>query len=104
MLSRVRGDRAYNLTQGYRRVETAEVSGKMVKLPLHPTCFGLRVGDRLRISISAACFPAYPVNPGTGEPSQTAHRTEAQIISLAITLGGKSAASLHLPTVAIAAR
>lgn len=99
VLSQVRGDRAYNLTQGYRRVDTAEISEKIIKLPLHPTCFGLSAGDRLRISISAACFPAYPINPGTGEPSQTAHRAEAQIISLAIALGGKNAASLHLPTV-----
>ena len=102
VLSKVVGDRAYNLTQGYRRVDTAEVNGTVVKLPLHPTCFSLRGGDRLRISISAACFPAYPINPGTGEPSQAAHRSEAQIISLAITLGGKNAASLHLPTVPIA--
>lgn len=99
VLSSVKGDRAYNLTQGYRRVDTAEISEKITKLPLHPTCFGLSAGDRLRISISAACFPAYPINPGTGDPSQTAHRAEAQIISLAIALGGKNAASLHLPTV-----
>ncbi|MGB3765336.1 MAG: CocE/NonD family hydrolase [Phormidesmis sp.] len=100
VLSRVNGDRAYNLTQGYRRVETAAANGQKVKLPLHPTCFSLSFGDRLRISISAACFPAYPINPGTGEPSQMAHRSKAQIVSLAIALGGKNAASLHLPTVA----
>ena len=99
VLSRVSSNGVYNLTQGYRRVEVDRVAGGMVTLKLHPTCFCLGVGDRLRISISAACFPAYPINPGTGAPSQTAHRADAEIISLAIALGGQNAARVHLPIV-----
>ena len=99
VLSRVCADGVYNLTQGYRRVEVNRVAEGIITLKLHPTCFWVKVGDRLRISISAACFPAYPINPGTGARSQTAHRADAQIVSLAIALGGQNAASLRLPVV-----
>ena len=97
VLSRVNSAGVFNLTQGYRRVEDAREEG--VGLKLHPTCFSLGAGDRLRVSISAACFPAYPINPGTGEPSQMAHRADARIISLAIAIGGEKAAKLCLPIV-----
>lgn len=98
VLSRVDRQGVYNLTQGYRRVDADGIT-RRVTLKLHPTCFSLAVGDRLRMSLSAACFPAYPINPGTGDRSHQAHRAEAQIISLAIALGGQEPARLHLPTI-----
>ena len=94
VLSRVRDGGVYNLTQGYRRVETGD---QPISLRLHPTCFSLSAGERLRISLSAACFPAYSINPGTGARSPLAHRATAQIISLAIALGGKNGARIRLP-------
>lgn len=97
VLSRVNSKGVYNLTQGYRRVEPAAEPDSMVRLKLQPTCFSLGVGDRLRISLSAACFPAYPINPGTGAPSQRAHRAEAQIVSLTVALGGRTPTCIHLP-------
>lgn len=98
VLSRVTDNQAYNLTQSYRRVEAVDAN-QIVTLKLHPTCFSLSPGERLRVSLSGACFPAYPINPGTGAPSQQAHRADAQIISLAIALGGKNGARLYLPIV-----
>lgn len=56
----------FNLTQGYGRFQ-GEPSGP-ISLTLQPTCFCLSPGQALRLSVSAACFPAYTVNPGTGDP------------------------------------
>ena len=39
---------------------------RLVEVPLQPTYFTLAAGHALRLSIAAACFPAYAVNPGTG--------------------------------------
>ncbi len=102
VLSRVcGGDRTgqvYNLTQGYCRVENSGLNDmKAVKLLLHPTCFSLAPGEAMRLSLSAACFPAYLVNPGTGAQPKESKAIDAQIIKLAIALGGPDGASLKLP-------
>ncbi|ESA35354.1 peptidase s15 [Leptolyngbya sp. Heron Island J] len=54
--------RVFNLTQGYSRIDGGQP--QTISLPLHPTCFRLIPGQALRLSLSAACFPAYSVNPG----------------------------------------
>ncbi len=95
VLSRVVEGRVYNLTQGYRRIET--VKGEAVTLALQPTCFSLAPGESFRLSLSAACFPAYPVNPGTGAQPAQATLIEAEIITLAIALGGDTGARLKIP-------
>ena len=101
VLSRVKSNQVFNLTQGYRRVADPRNEPQVVTLDLQPTCFSLGLGERLRVSISAACFPAYPINPGTGGRSQTTSRAEAQIISLAIAIGGETGARIYLPTLPI---
>jgi uncharacterized protein len=97
VLSRVQNGSVYNLTQGYCRIDRP-VSNEPVTLALHPTCFSLAAGEALRLSLSAACFPAYPVNPGTGALPQTASLMEAQIVTLAIATGQSSQSQLRLPT------
>jgi uncharacterized protein len=75
----------FNLTQGYRRV-MAYTPQKHLKLTLslQPTCCRIAIGDCLRLSLSAACFPAYALNPGTGADPHTTPRQEAQVITLEI--------------------
>ncbi|MBE9069200.1 CocE/NonD family hydrolase [Leptolyngbya cf. ectocarpi LEGE 11479] len=87
ILSVVQPDgRVFNLTQGYRRI--FEASNASVSVPLQPTCFRLSAGQALRLSLSAACFPAYTVNPGTGADSlDTVPTIEHQIITLVIYQG-----------------
>ncbi len=85
VLSRVASGKAYNLTQGYGRFQHPE--DRHLSLPLHPTCFSLFPGESLRLSLSAACYPAFSVNPGTGAPTQESKSIDAQIITLTITLG-----------------
>ncbi len=94
VLSRVVEGKVYNLTQGYRRVEGADAK---VTLALQLTCFNLFPGESLRLSLSAACFPAYPVNPGTGARPEQATLIEAEIVTLAIALGGSEGAHLKIP-------
>lgn len=97
VLSRVTEGRVFNLTQGYCRLTAAVDASREVTLPLHPTCFSLAVGECLRLSLSAACFPAFSINPGTGVLPKNARLIEAQIMTLTVALGGKQGSSIRLP-------
>ena len=85
----------YNLSQGYMRVKVG-ASGP-IAIALQPICAQIRSGHALRLSLSAACFPAYPVNPGTGSPPQEASAIEQQIITLTLHYGGDSPSQILLP-------
>ncbi|MBE9032849.1 CocE/NonD family hydrolase [filamentous cyanobacterium LEGE 11480] len=74
--------RAYSFAQGYQRVNQTDALPLVVKL--QPTCIVLPKGHCLRVSLSAASFPAYPVNPGNGDRPETAQRIAQQIITLSI--------------------
>lgn len=80
----------YNLTQGYCRVEQHRDPSNSVRIALQPTCFCLKARQILRLSISAACFPAYPVNPGSGTQSGEARLMENQIITITVHTGENS--------------
>lgn len=106
VLSRVKDGKIYNLTQGYCRVDKANLtdeanrsdkSKNVMTLPLHPTCFSLATGECLRVSLSAACFPAYAVNVGTGAKPMGAKLIDGQIVTLAIALGGRDGLKITLP-------
>ncbi|MEM9906305.1 MAG: CocE/NonD family hydrolase [Cyanobacteria bacterium P01_D01_bin.44] len=97
VLSRVQPNgTVYNLTQGYGRIEAAAAGTETVKIPIQPTCFCLQAGQALRLSISAAFFPAYPVNPGTGAQPQTTCLINHKIITVTIHTGEGS--FIQLPT------
>ncbi len=74
--------RSHNFAQGYQRVSATDT--QPIAITLQPTCMVLPKGHQLRVSISAAGYPAYPVNPGTGQPPETASRIEQQVITIAI--------------------
>ena len=94
VLSRVVSGRVYNLTQGYGRFQSPNqvpnqpLEEHSMSLSLHPTCFSIFPGESLRLSLSAACYPAFLVNPGTGVPAKESRSIDAQIITLTIALGG----------------
>lgn len=96
VLSVVQPDgRVFNLTQGYRR--TFAPDDTLVTVPLQPTCFRLSAGQALRLSLSAACFPAYTVNPGTrADALDTVPTIEHQIITLMISHDGGTLLTLPL--------
>ncbi|NJL00605.1 MAG: CocE/NonD family hydrolase [Spirulinaceae cyanobacterium SM2_1_0] len=99
ILSDVHPDgRVFNLCQGYTCVRV--VRDAPIRLPLQACCARIAVGHCLRLSLSAACFPAYPVNPGTGKPTSQADLMLAQVVTLRVQCGGDRASQLQLPVVA----
>ncbi|MEO1740194.1 MAG: CocE/NonD family hydrolase [Cyanobacteria bacterium J06629_9] len=90
---------AFNLTQGYGRFRQAPSDREpaAIQLSLQPTCFCLQAGQALRLSLSAACFPAYTVNPGRSTPQPDRVPTlEQRIVTLTLTQGPLSFLSLPL--------
>ena len=81
------GGAVFNFTQGYIRVASIESDVVLIKIPLQATCMCIAAGNSLRLSLSAACFPAYPVNPGTGKMPYESRQIDRQIITLAIYSG-----------------
>ncbi|MEG5172631.1 CocE/NonD family hydrolase [Microcoleus sp. B3-D7] len=86
----------YNFTQGYVRVNSGETP---VRIVLQATCMQIAKGNALRLSLSAACFPAYDVNPGTGAPPGEARAIDANIITLTVSCGGNCPSQILLPIV-----
>lgn len=77
---------------------TSPRAASVLEIPLQATCITLPPGDRLRLSLSGASFPAYPVNPGTGAKPVFSTLGEQQIITLRLTNGGDRPNCLTLPS------
>ena len=93
---------AHNLTQGYLRIDSnpkdlAQNSTEPLQITLQPLCVRLAKGNALRLSLSAACFPAYAVNPGTGTPPSGSQLINAQIITLSVYSGTSHLSQIRLP-------
>ncbi|MDJ0897575.1 MAG: CocE/NonD family hydrolase [Xenococcus sp. MO_188.B8] len=101
VLSEVHPDgKVFNFTQGYIgyiRQEEEEISTP-ITIPLQATCMKVSQGNSLRLSISAACFPAYPVNPGTGQFPQETRLIDAQIITVLLHSGEDYPSQIKLST------
>jgi len=88
--------RVLPLTQGHARVEPG-AHQRPLTIALRAVCVTLEPGCALRLSLAGACYPAYPVNPGTGaEPGET-RLVDAQPITLLIHGGGDRPSRLLLP-------
>lgn len=85
----------YPFSHGYQRQTTTDSAA--IHLALQPTCIRIPRGHALRLSLSAACFPAYPVNPGTGDPPHAAQLIQAKVITLQVHTGAGSGSHLQLP-------
>jgi uncharacterized protein len=84
------------LAQGYRLVKSGTNLNQAIEISLRATCATIKPGERLRLSIAGACFPAYPVNPGTGKNPTAASAAEARIITLGVRHGGQQASRLRV--------
>ncbi|MBM0743726.1 CocE/NonD family hydrolase [Phormidium sp. CLA17] len=82
----------YNFTQGYMQVQPAQKTEPLT-LALQPTCICIQRGYAIRLSLSAACFPAYPVNAGTGKPADKTRLIDQKIITLTVMSGDSDGAS-----------
>lgn len=87
VLSRVTADgRAYQIASGYAHFR--ETGGRSeFAVPLSATLATIRKGERLRLSVSAAAFPAYPVNPGTGTDPAATPKAEGLVTTVRVAHG-----------------
>ncbi|WP_144874929.1 CocE/NonD family hydrolase, partial [Hyella patelloides] len=97
VLSEVHADgKVFNFTQGYTKIDSVS---NPVTIPLQATCMKLTAGNSLRLSLSAACFPAYPVNSGTGKSLLESRLIDNQIITISIMSGADYPSLVRLKTV-----
>ena len=88
----------YNVTQGYIHV-LPEQPTTPLQISLQPTCICISKGNAIRLSLSAACFPAYPVNAGSGTPPGKTRLMDQQIITVTVVSDGDRPSQVLLPVV-----
>ena len=81
---------AYELASAYRRVSEPGA----VELDLRAICACIPAGNRLRLSLAAGAFPAFPVNSGTGLPPADERLIDQRIITVTLRHAGSC---LYLP-------
>lgn len=89
------------VTQGYQRIKTLSPSDGYT-LSFQPTCYQFKRGNALRLSISAACFPAYSVNAGTGQSTHQSQLMDARIMTIQVFRDSDRASCLQLPLISAA--
>jgi uncharacterized protein len=67
------------------------------RLLLQPIAILIPRGRALRLSISAACFPAYATNSGTGTALSTTTALHHQVITLTLSSSPASPSGIKLP-------
>jgi putative CocE/NonD family hydrolase len=77
----------FNLAQGYRRVEEGAAT-RPLDIGMRSVCVTIPAGDRIRLSLAGSCFPAYPVNPGTGAEAAETRLVDCRTISLTFHAAG----------------
>lgn len=88
VLSVVRPEGVFNFSQGYQRITEVPVGeSRSLQFTLQATGQRLQPGEQLRLSLSLSCYPAYAVNPGTGESPERSARLETQVVTVAIEQG-----------------
>ncbi|NVN13612.1 esterase, partial [Nguyenibacter vanlangensis] len=80
---------SFPLAEGYATLEPGAVS-----VPMRATCCTLQPGERLRLSLALACFPSFPVNPGTGRPPWEAGIFDHQVVTVRLR---RDKSILHVP-------
>ena len=97
ILSRVAPNgQAIPIASGYRHLRQPPPDSQ-VSIPMRACCITLQPGEALRLSIAAAAFPAFPVNPGTGADPTQCGIADAQVVQLGLHHGGDRASHLLLP-------
>jgi predicted acyl esterase len=91
-----REGRVMALSQGHACVMAGATPAGGLRIAMRPLCVTLQPGEHLRLSVAGACFPAFPVNPGTGTDPRVATGAEAVPIGYAIRCGAE-ASRLEMP-------
>jgi len=77
--------RVIAVAEGYCRVSAPGP----VEVLMRATCLAIGPGESVRLSIAGAAFPAFPINPGTGEDPTRARMVDARIITLRVRHGSR---------------
>jgi hypothetical protein len=88
--------RAIALTAGHLRIDPGARPGPR-RVGMRATCCTVPAGARLRLSIQAAAWPAFTVNPGTGVRPEHSRPIDALVTTLAIRHGANRPSRLLLP-------
>jgi uncharacterized protein len=97
VLSEVRADgRVLPLVQGHTRADAVTPTTPL-RLPLRATCARIPQGHALRLSVAAACVPAYSLNPGTSAEAGLAGLIDARIVTLAVKSGRGTPSRILIP-------
>ncbi|TVP60808.1 MAG: CocE/NonD family hydrolase [Nodularia sp. (in: Bacteria)] len=86
----------YNLTQGYVHCPPGSEDAP-TKIQLQPICARIAKGNALRLSLSAACFPAYAMNSGSGTVRSSGELMNAQVITITVNCGDAFLSQVLLP-------
>ncbi|MBJ7901603.1 MAG: CocE/NonD family hydrolase [Cyanobacteria bacterium RI_101] len=86
------------LAQTYGVFEGKPGVPKEITLTLQAVCAQLSPGSALRLSLGGAAFPAYPVNPGTGDNPRESPAIERRVLTFALYSGEDYPATLVLPS------
>jgi putative CocE/NonD family hydrolase len=95
---------AQHVSDGYIRLssKTADIAAdrlRRVTITCWPTARRFKVGGRLRLYVSSACFPRYARNLGTGEPLATATQTCTTQVEILHDASHQSCVNLRLSRV-----
>jgi predicted acyl esterase len=83
------GERVWQLSTGVLRVLGGQALDRALRhLALQPIALRLRAGERLRLSLAAAAWPAIAVNPGDGSQPIGAPGPGHRVISLELCCAG----------------
>ncbi len=85
----------YELASGYRRVDGMPQGP--IEVDMRAVCARIPAGSRLRLSVAAGAYPAFPVNSGTGKPPAEERLIDQRIITVMLHHGAASGTALHLP-------
>jgi uncharacterized protein len=97
VLSQVHSDgRVLSITQGHRRVAKGAATTPL-SVSLRATCCRIPRGERLRLSIAGASFPAFDVNPGSGVAPAQARLIDQLHTTLFVQHGAGAPSRLVLP-------
>lgn len=96
-LARVQPDRsATTLAQGVRRI--GPEAREAIEVSLRSICATIEPGERLRLSLAGAAWPAIAVNPGDGTRAETAPPIARKPIPISVITGGGHPSRLTLAT------
>jgi putative CocE/NonD family hydrolase len=91
--------RAVSLTTGFLRVADTGVPGPR-RVQLQAVCCTVPTGTALRLSVQAAAWPAFMINPGACAPTPETRLFDCAVITLCIRHGGAHPSRLLLPVAA----